>query len=231
MMRLLLTVAFIALAAPVFAQDEAQPVAIDIQKPDIAPVEPFPQGYRSLLFTPDEHARVVGATGGRVPAPTAAATTPTPATDTPLPEAEEGKTHYRVLHLSGIVYANPQDWSIWLNGQQVTPTSQPDEVRGLRVHRDYIELQWYDAINKAVVPVRLRPQQHFSLDTHGFISNSGDAVPVPPPVAPEQSTSETPAAPSPVADPIIPEDDEDEDWDDWEEDEALLWDLLESDLP
>lgn len=233
MIRLLLTVALAAFTVPAFAQEGAPPVAIDIQKPDIAPVEPFPQGYRSLFFTPEEHARLVSATGWRVPAP-AATPAPAPVINAPLPTAQEGQTIQRVLHLSGIVYANPQDWSIWLNGKQITPKSQPDEVRGLRVNRDYIELQWYDVINKAVVPVRLRPQQRFSLDTHSFIPAVGDPVPAVPPVMPEQSvtppSAETPAV-SPDADPIIPYDDEDEVWDDWEEDEAMLWELLESDLP
>lgn len=228
MHRLLLAAAMLSFTAPAIAQDEAEPVAIDIQKPDIAPVEPFPQGYRSLFFMPDEHARVMGAFSRHMPGAAAPAAPATPTSAAPLPTARDGEMAPRILHLSGIVYANPQDWSIWLNGKQITPTSQPDEVRGLRVLRDYIELQWYDVETKAVVPVRLRPQQRFHLDTHSFLPGVGEPVPAIPPSLPAAAAPEE-NAPPPTAEPVIEE--PEEEWDDWEEDEAMLWELLESDLP
>lgn len=207
MTRLILAVSMMALCLPgaAFAQDDVMPVAIDIQKPDIAPVEPFPDGYRSLMFTAEEHARIMAALGRRQLAAPAA----------PLPTVQEGQVIDRVLHLSGIVYANPRDWTIWLNGRRITPREQPDEVRGLRVSRDAIELQWYDAVNEAVVPVRLRPQQRFSLDTHSFVPVVGDPVPAVPPAE--------------IDFPYDELDDEDEEA--WYDDEAMLWELLTYDLP
>lgn len=226
-MRGMLTAALVFVCLPAWAQDDAaMPVAIDIQKPDIAPIEPFPEGYRALLFTPHEHLRIVQMVGGRLPTP-AAAVVDDIVTEVPLPLMEEGQTIDRVLHLSGIVYANPQDWSIWINGRQISPRAQPDEVRGIRVSRDVVELQWYDAINETVVPVRLRPQQRFSLDTRSFVPAVGEPVPAIPPEAP----AETPAEPAPV--PVMTDPDDVDDWfdEEWFDDEAMLWDLLEYDLP
>ena len=205
MMRLFpIAAAIMISAAPVWAQ-EAQPVAIDIQKPDISPVEPFPEGFRSLFFNEAEHKALGDALARRAPEAPVAVASPEPlvADDAPPP---------RTLHLSGIVYAAPEDWSIWLNGRQVTPQRQLPELRDIRVSRDQVELQWYDEQTKTVVPVRLRPQQRFNLDTLDFMQGGAGT----PPAAPRPESQSSPA-----------EWDMDEMW----QDEVMLWNLLDGDVP
>lgn len=185
--HLLLLSAGVLMVFPAFAQEvdvqvEEQPVAIDIQKIDIAPVEPFPEGYRSLFFTPDEHAGIVAALARKMPVAFVAE----PSADAQAPVTPGTAASPRILHLSGIVYAKEGEWSIWLNGRQITPTAGLPEIRGLKVERDSISLQWFDAQTQTVVPVRLRPQQRFNIDTKSFMPGTLDA---PMPVADPSSSA------------------------------------------
>lgn len=70
----------------------------------------------------------------------------------------------RILTLSGIVYQSAQDWTVWLNGERVTPKNIPENVRGLVVQSDYIRLRWFDKANNRIVNITLRPHQHYNLD-------------------------------------------------------------------
>lgn len=181
---LLSAVTFLAILPAYAQEDAAVPVAIDIEKVDIAPVEPFPEGFRSLFFTGEEQAALTTALARKLPA--------APVMDAPAPsqslvpaEAQNAPPPPRILHLSGIVYAKEGEWSIWLNGRQITPVSKPDEIRELIVGRESVSLKWYDAQTQAVVPVRLRPQQRFNIDTKTFMPGTLD-VPV---VAPDPAAS------------------------------------------
>lgn len=75
----------------------------------------------------------------------------------------------RELSLGGILYSSKKEWTIWLNGQRVTPQSKPEEVVGLKVFEDYIELKWLDQKTLKVYPIRLRPHQRFNLDNNLFL--------------------------------------------------------------
>lgn len=70
----------------------------------------------------------------------------------------------RVLTLSGVVYQSPNDWTIWLNGERVTPKNIPENVRGLIVHTDHIRLRWFDRAENRIVNIALRPHQQYNLD-------------------------------------------------------------------
>lgn len=70
----------------------------------------------------------------------------------------------RVLTLSGVVYQSPNDWTIWLNGERVTPRNIPEYVRGLTVHTDHIRLRWFDRAENRIVNITLRPHQQYNLD-------------------------------------------------------------------
>ena len=75
----------------------------------------------------------------------------------------------RDISLGGIIFTSKKDWTIWLNNVRVSPTRIPTEVMDLKVFRDYIELEWFDANTNQIFPIRLRPQQRFNLDTRIFL--------------------------------------------------------------
>lgn len=75
----------------------------------------------------------------------------------------------RDISLGGIVYAGKSDWTIWLNNVRISPTRIPTEVMDLKVFRDYIELEWFDATTNQIFPIRLRPHQRFNLDSRIFL--------------------------------------------------------------
>ncbi len=71
----------------------------------------------------------------------------------------------RVLSLAGIVYVDRNDWTIWLNGERVTPANIPDRVIDLTVKRDRIHLKWLDIKQQRVVVITLRSHQRYDLDS------------------------------------------------------------------
>ncbi len=83
--------------------------------------------------------------------------------------ASEKDRGLRELSLGGIVYQGADDWTIWFNGQRVTPRAWPEQVQGLTVRKNYIDVQWYDPYTNVVFPVRLRPHQRFNLDSRIFL--------------------------------------------------------------
>lgn len=75
----------------------------------------------------------------------------------------------RELALNGISYKGEDNWTIWLNGQRITPTAIPSQVHELQVTNEYIDIKWYDSYTNIIFPVRLRPHQRFNLDTRIFL--------------------------------------------------------------
>ena len=75
----------------------------------------------------------------------------------------------RELSLAGIVYRSHKDWTIWFNEQRITPQAIPSEILDLHVHKDFIEIKWYDEYTNQIFPVRMRPHQRFNLDTRIFL--------------------------------------------------------------
>lgn len=124
---------------------------IAFQKPSVNP-----NLMPSLFFTAWEHDLLVDARRGL--------TTRMPGTDDGV-----GATGPRDIALSGIVYHNAKEWTIWLNDLRVSPTAIPDQVMDLKVHKDYIELEWFDSSTNQIFPIRLRAHQRFNLDTRMFL--------------------------------------------------------------
>jgi hypothetical protein len=75
----------------------------------------------------------------------------------------------RYVTLGGIVYKADGDWTIWLNGQRVTPDAVPKQVIDLRVFKDYIEVKWLDEYTNSIFPLRLRAHQRFNMDMRIFL--------------------------------------------------------------
>lgn len=79
----------------------------------------------------------------------------------------------REVALAGIAYTAPMDWTVWLNGERITPDAIPKEVIDIKVRKEYIELKWFDAFTDLIFPVRLRPHQRFNLDSRIFLPGEG----------------------------------------------------------
>ena len=75
----------------------------------------------------------------------------------------------RYITLSGISFKAKKNWTIWLNGQRVTPDAIPPEALDLKVFGEYIEIKWYDDYTNRIIPIRLRPHQRFNIDTRIFL--------------------------------------------------------------
>lgn len=132
------------------------------------PVEGYPvQDIPSLIFTYWEHTALLDAreAAGKVnPQPARIVKDGGQQEEKPKPPPEK-----REIRLGGILYNGPQDWTIWLNEQRVTPETVPKEVVDLSVSKDYIELKWYDDYTELIYPIRLRPHQRFNVDTRIFL--------------------------------------------------------------
>lgn len=75
----------------------------------------------------------------------------------------------RDISLGGIVYHSKKEWTIWLNAKRITPDAIPNEIIDLKVGKDYIELEWFDAKTNQIYPIRLRTHQRFNLDARIFL--------------------------------------------------------------
>lgn len=106
----------------------------------------------SLFFSPNEVAGIEAAlwqrARGRAPE------TAAPPVDAP-----------RSLRLGAIIRFGPDRWTIWLNGERITPANLPRAVRAIAVRPDGVTLDWFDARRGTLVQVALRPYQEVFLDS------------------------------------------------------------------
>lgn len=163
-------------AVTAHAQDEpsqAEDSQSDVQQEEAAGEIPAaeteinPVQLRSLVFTYWEHNAISDAKrsrGTNVRAPTASELQNAGEEEALKPPPEE-----REITLGGIVYVSKGDWTIWLNGKRVTPTALPKEALYISVHKEYVELKWFDDWTNQIFPVRLRPHQRFNIDTRIFL--------------------------------------------------------------
>tara|TARA_R110002095_G_scaffold147975_3_gene128067 strand:+ start:3959 stop:4636 length:678 start_codon:yes stop_codon:yes gene_type:complete len=120
----------------------------------------------SLFFTFWQHRSIIDAKNKRGVV--------RPPTQAELEALENGESlilepEKRDITLGGIVFKAEGDWTIWLNGERVTPTAVPEEVLDLRVYKDYIEVKWIDNLTNQIFPLRLRAHQSFNLDQRIFL--------------------------------------------------------------
>lgn len=146
-----------ALPDPATAQIEQSPIEKEIND-QLTFVKPTidVNAMHSLFFSIWEHDLLMDARRGL---------------NTRMPGTDDGtpKETVREVALSGIVYHSSKEWTIWLNDLRVSPTAIPDEVMDLKVHKDYIELQWFDSTTNQIFPIRLRAHERFNLDTRIFL--------------------------------------------------------------
>ncbi|MGQ0527284.1 MAG: hypothetical protein ACT4OY_04545 [Alphaproteobacteria bacterium] len=123
---------------------------------------------RSLLFTVGEYTALQQAKSyrGMVRPPTESEMN-----NVLLPPSEKIKPppEKREIKLGGLVYRSPKNWTIWLNGERVSPDALPKEALDLKVMKNYIEIKWFDDYTNQIFPLRLRPHQRFNIDTRIFL--------------------------------------------------------------
>jgi negative regulator of replication initiation len=142
--------------------DMREKIIADIRKNRNRAIDRMP----SLFFTYWQHQSIIDAKNshGRVRPPTEAELKA-------LEEEEqlELDPSRRYVSLGGIVYKADDDWTIWLNGNRVTPNAVPKQVIDLRVYKDYIEVKWLDEYTNSIFPLRLRAHQRFNMDMRIFL--------------------------------------------------------------
>ncbi len=123
----------------------------------------------SLFFTYWQHQAILDAKNSR-----GVVRPPTQAELEAMENGEDFKPDpgIREISLGGIVYKGDKDWTIWLNGQRVTPVAVPKEVLDLRVYEEHVEVKWLDEYTNKVFPIRLKAHQRFNLDTRIFLSGN-----------------------------------------------------------
>lgn len=130
---------------------------------------PAPQQNISLLFQAWEYAMLKEAKSRMG--------TVRPATEgelqASLKDGAAKKRGVRELGLGGILYRSDKDWTIWLNGNRVTPNAIPKQVMDIKVKQDHIDLKWFDSYTNLIYPLRLRPHQRFNLDNRIFLPGAG----------------------------------------------------------
>ena len=116
----------------------------------------------SLFFTPAEQSLITEARLGFTARPPTAAE---------IQQAKDGNSPIgpREISLAGIVYLSAGDWTIWLNGQKVTPKRLPPEILDIKVRKNNIKLKWFDSHTNQIFPIKLKTHQRFNIDTRIFL--------------------------------------------------------------
>jgi len=120
------------------------------------------QQMPSLFFTPSQQSLISEARAGF---------TARPPTESEIRRAQNGDVPkgLREVTLAGIVYLSAGDWTIWLNGQKVTPNRLPPEILDISVRKNSIKLKWFDAYTNQIFPIKLKTHQRFNIDTRIFL--------------------------------------------------------------
>jgi hypothetical protein len=133
-----------------------------LHKPEVSQ-----EDFHSLFFTPWQYALLQEAKRGFMSRAPSASELQADGTAAPKP------TGPHELSLGGIAYRGPKDWTIWLNGQRMTPDALPEQVLDIKVADDHIDLKWFDINSNLIFPVRMRAHQRFNLDQRIFLPGAG----------------------------------------------------------
>lgn len=144
---------------------ESAPV-VDTSDVDQDATTPKARRIPSLFFTLWQYQSIQDAKNskGYVRAPT----------DSELNDQTPPEPGLREISLGGIAYRANDDWTVWMNGQRVTPQAIPKEVLDLKVYKNFIEVKWLDEYTNRIFPLRLRPHQRFHLDQRLFLTGDGE---------------------------------------------------------
>lgn len=118
----------------------------------------------SLFFTSDEAALVAAVRSGVIARPP----TERELNEDPGEEATP-EPGIRELALGGIVYRSSSDWTIWVNGEKMTPERIHPQILDIKVRKSHVQMKWFDPYTNQVFPIRLKPHQRFNIDTRIFL--------------------------------------------------------------
>lgn len=71
----------------------------------------------------------------------------------------------RMITLAGVIYRDPKDWVVWLNGKKVIPDKLLPEIKGIEVEKDRVHLKWFDNGLNKVISITMRPHQKYNIVT------------------------------------------------------------------
>ncbi|HYD19190.1 MAG TPA: hypothetical protein VEF76_11990 [Patescibacteria group bacterium] len=153
--------------APAPATAQAAPAAAPMNPgvvPGVSPSSaPPPEGksdihqpfVRSLFFTNEELVQIRRAADGKAPVSGTGS----------LSGGGQIIPQVRTITLTGVLYKNPNEWLIWLNGQKLNPGNLLKEIIDIRVERDMVHLKWFDIGLNGIIDVSLRPHQKYDIVT------------------------------------------------------------------
>lgn len=116
----------------------------------------------SLFFTPHEQQAINTALAMR-PAQNTIAATDNPLEMLQIPESQPSWSINR-LHLSALIFYEPQRWSLWFGNRQVRKHTIPPYLSDLKVYANHIDVSVLPRPGAAPIPVRLRPNQTFLIE-------------------------------------------------------------------
>jgi hypothetical protein len=82
-----------------------------------------------------------------------------------IPPVREGE-----IHLGAVVYYDPDDWTLWLQGTKWTPETEQSDLRVLEVTANDVRLLWRGENGKEAQEILLKPNQSFEIATGKVIS-------------------------------------------------------------
>ena len=65
--------------------------------------------------------------------------------------------------MQALIYNGPEDWVVHINNKRITPAAFPEEICEMNVTEDYVEMRWYDAYLRQIIPIRMRPTNALTL--------------------------------------------------------------------
>lgn len=85
-----------------------------------------------------------------------------------IPESQPSWSISR-LHLSALIFYEPQKWSLWFGDRQVRKDNLPPFLTDLKVFAHHIDVSVIPRPGAAPIPVRLRPNQTFLVDLQRIV--------------------------------------------------------------
>ena len=125
----------------------------------------------SIVFTYWEHIEVKRARSGIGSAPQR--NTADRQASAPIVTAVKPPAEARFINMQALIYNGPEDWVVHINNKRITPAAFPEEILEMNVTEDYVEMRWYDAYLRQIIPIRMRPNQRFNIDSLMFVSGYG----------------------------------------------------------
>lgn len=147
------------------AEREAEKRAKEEQARIAAEIAARPPFSKSLLFTDLELDTIRKAEAGRA------------VQSTKNIESVELIPVDRKIWLQGIFYQSSNNWIIWLNGYKLTPYYLLPEIRGIRVDRDRVDLEWYDIGKNGIINISMQPHQVYDIVTGILVWDTDGGAP------------------------------------------------------